>query len=187
MKLVCGLGNPGAEYAGTRHNVGWWLLDALREEWGTSAFRRAGIVEVSEGVVGGEDVVLMRPLTWMNRSGDALAPLLQFEGFDVTRDLLILVDDVALPVGRLRLRAEGSSGGHNGLRSVEAGLRTREYARLRIGVGAAPTDVDLADWVLGPFSPEEEAAVLDAFPRALDGVRRWLDEGIEAAMQALNA
>lgn len=187
MKLVCGLGNPGAEYAATRHNVGWWLLDELREEWGTTPFRRAGIVEVSEGVVADHDVVLMKPLTWMNRSGDAVAPLLQFEGFDVTQDLLVVVDDVALPVGRLRLRPGGSAGGHNGLKSVETGLRTREYARLRIGVGAAPPDMDLADWVLGPFSPEEEAEVLDAFPRAVNGVRRWLDEGTEAAMQAVNA
>ncbi|NLG63640.1 MAG: aminoacyl-tRNA hydrolase [Candidatus Cloacimonetes bacterium] len=187
MKLVCGLGNPGAEYVATRHNVGWWLLDELREAWNTPPFRRAGIVEVSEGVVADHDVVLMKPLTLMNRSGDAVAPLLQFEGFDVTQDLLVVVDDVALPVGRLRLRPGGSSGGHNGLKSVETALRTRDYARLRIGVGAAPPDMDLADWVLGPFSPEEEAAILDAFPRAVDGVQRWITDGIDAAMQAVNA
>lgn len=187
MKLVCGLGNPGAAYAATRHNVGWWLLDALREAWATDPFRRAGIVEVSEGVVADHDVVLMKPLTYMNRSGDALAPLLQFEGFDVTGDLLVLVDDVALPVGRLRLRPGGSSGGHNGLRSVEAALRTRDYARLRIGVGAAPPDMDLADWVLGPFPPEEEAEVVRALPRAVDGARLWLEHGAEAAMHAINA
>jgi len=186
MKLVCGLGNPGAEYAATRHNVGWWLLDALREAWQMSAFRHAGIVEVSEGVVADHDVVLMKPLTYMNRSGDALAPLLQFEGFDITQDLLVLVDDVALPVGRLRLRSGGSSGGHNGLRSVETRLRTRDYARLRIGVGAAPPDMALADWVLGPFSPEEEAEVLDAVSRAVEGVWRWLEEGTEAAMRVVN-
>ncbi len=187
MKLVCGLGNPGAEYAATRHNVGWWLLDALREAWGTSPFRRAGIVDVSEGAAAGEDVVLLRPLTWMNRSGDALAPLLQFEGFDVTRDLLVLVDDVALPVGRLRIRPGGSSGGHNGLRSVENALHTRDYARLRIGVGAAPPELDLTDWVLGTFAPDEEAEVAHALPAAVAGVRLWLEQGMEAAMQAVNA
>ncbi|MHB1168092.1 MAG: aminoacyl-tRNA hydrolase [Longimicrobiales bacterium] len=184
---MCGLGNPGAEYAATRHNVGWWLLDELRAEWGTTPFRGAGIVEVSEGVVADHDVVLMKPLTYMNRSGDALAPLLQFEGFDVSQDLLVLVDDVALPVGRLRLRPGGSSGGHNGLKSVETGLRTREYARLRVGVGAPPPDMDLAEWVLGPFSPEEEASVADVLPVAVKGVRLWMDEGSDAAMRALNA
>ena len=184
---MCGLGNPGAEYAATRHNVGWWLLDELRAEWGTTPFRGAGIVEVSEGVVADHDVVLMKPLTYMNRSGDALAPLLQFEGFDVTQDLLVLVDDVALPVGRLRLRPGGSSGGHNGLKSVETRLRTREYARLRVGVGAPPPDMDLVEWVLGPFSPEEEASVAEVLPTAVDGVRLWMDEGSDAAMQALNA
>lgn len=187
MKLVCGLGNPGAEYAATRHNVGWWLLDEVQAAWSLSAFRRAGIVDVSEGVVAGEDVVLLRPLTWMNRSGDALAPLLQFEGFDVTRDLLVVVDDVALPIGRLRLRADGSSGGHNGLKSVEHALRTRDYARLRIGVGAAPPETELTDWVLGTFAPDEEAEIVRVLPQAVEGVRLWLEQGTEAAMQAINA
>lgn len=187
MKLVCGLGNPGVEYAATRHNVGWWLLDALRTAWSLSAFRRAGIVEVSEGLVADEDVVLLRPLTYMNRSGEALAPLLQFEGFDTTRDLLVLVDDVALPVGRLRFRPAGSSGGHNGLKSVESALRTRDYARLRIGVGAAPPEVDLTDWVLGTFAPEEEAEIARALPHAATVVRLWLEQGADAAMQAVNA
>lgn len=187
MKVVCGLGNPGAEYALTRHNVGWWLLDLLRTEWRLTPFREAGIVAVSEGRVGDEDVVLLKPLTYMNRSGRALAPLLQFEGFAVTTDLLVVVDDVALPVGRLRIRASGSSGGHNGLKSVEAALRTREYARLRIGIGAAPPGIDLADWVLDPFSPEEEAEIVDALPAAAAGARLWLEQGVAAAMQACNA
>lgn len=186
MKVVCGLGNPGAEYAATRHNVGWWLLDDLRVAWSLTSFRRAGMVEVSEGETAAEDVVLLRPLTYMNRSGDALAPLLQFEGFDITRDLLVIVDDVALPVGRLRMRAGGSSGGHNGLRSVELALRTRDYARLRIGVGAAPPGTDLSDWVLGTFAPEEEEEIARALPHAVAGTRLWVERGIEEAMQAVN-
>lgn len=187
MKVVCGLGNPGAEYAATRHNVAWWLLDRLRGDWQMSAFRRAGIVDVSEGRVGGEDVVLLRPLTYMNRSGTALAPLLQFEGFDVRDDLLVVVDDVSLPAGRRRLRQSGSSGGHNGLKSVETALRTRDYPRLRIGVGAPPPEVGLSDWVLGTFAPEEEADVLAALPLAADCTRIWVEQGIEPAMQACNA
>jgi PTH1 family peptidyl-tRNA hydrolase len=187
MKVVCGLGNPGAEYAATRHNVGWWLLDLLREDWHFGAFRRAAIVEVSEGRLGVEDVVLLKPLTWMNRSGAALSPLLQFEGFDVRTDLLVVVDDVALPVGRTRLRQSGSSGGHNGLNSIEAALRSRDYPRLRLGVGAPSPDVALSDWVLGTFAPDEEADVLRALPLAADCTRIWVEQGIEPAMRACNA
>ena len=187
MKVVCGLGNPGAEYAATRHNVGWWLLDLLREEWRLTTFRRAGMVEVSEGSLGEEDVVLLKPLTWMNRSGTALAPLQQFEGFDVREDLLVVVDDVALPVGRTRLRQSGSSGGHNGLKSIEAALRMQDYPRLRIGVGAAPPEVELSDWVLGTFTPDEEADVLRALPLAADCTRIWVEQGLEPAMQVCNA
>lgn len=181
MRVVCGLGNPGSGYAHTRHNVGWWVLDEAQAAFRLPAFRREGPVRWSEGHVGGQDVWLIKPLTYMNRSGAALAPLMQREDFDVSRDLLVVVDDAALAVGRMRIRPNGSAGGHNGLRSVEASLRTREYARLRIGVGPPPPGEDLADWVLSPMTREEEDIVRDRVHIAVDVIRVWIEEGVEAA------
>lgn len=186
MKIVSGLGNPGPEYDATRHNVGWWLVDRLSSEWGLGPFRRSGPALVASGSVGGEAVLLLKPLTYMNRSGAALAPIRDEPDVDLSQDLLVVVDDVALEVGRVRFRPSGSSGGHNGLKSVEAALGTREYARLRIGVGSAPPDVDLADWVLSEFAPEEEDAVLALFPELTEAVEVWMLEGIEAAMSRHN-
>jgi PTH1 family peptidyl-tRNA hydrolase len=186
MKVIFGLGNPGTEYAATRHNVGWWLVDRLAVEWGLGLFRRTGHALVAAGEVAGKEVRLVKPTTYMNRSGSALAPWQLEKGFDSSRDLLVIVDDVALDSGRVRLRARGSAGGHNGLKSVEAALRGREYARLRIGVGAPPPGVDLVDWVLSPMSRQDEELVLARFPLLLTGVRVWLEEGTEAAMSRLN-
>jgi PTH1 family peptidyl-tRNA hydrolase len=186
MKVVCGLGNPGPEYEATRHNVGWWVVDRLCVELGFGPFRHDGHACVATGWVGEEPVSLVKPLTYMNRSGVALAPLRQAEAFDVSRDLLVVVDDVALDVGRVRFRAKGSAGGHNGLKSVEAALGTQEYARLRVGVGAPPPGVDLADWVLSPFPPEDEERILALLPELAAGIRVWIEEGIDAAMQRYN-
>lgn len=182
-----GLGNPGPEYEDTRHNAGFRLADHLAARWGAAPFRRADRAREARGTVRGTEVRLLKPWTYMNRSGAVLAPLRDVSGFDVTRDLLVLVDEAALPVGRFRLRAGGSPGGHNGLKSVEGALRTREYARLRIGVGPAPEGVlDLADFVLGPLDPEERTALAALLDPMADAVDCWLDEGIEAAMNRYN-
>jgi len=186
VKVIFGLGNPGPEYERTRHNVGWWLADQLAAEWGIGPFRRVGRSRVAAGRVDEIGVRIVEPLTYMNRSGTALVPWLGEPGFEPSRDLLVLVDDVALEPGRFRFRARGSAGGHNGLKSIEAALRSREYARLRIGVGASPPSVDLADWVLSPPLPDEEERILALFPELVDGVRVWLMEGIEAAMNRFN-
>lgn len=186
MKVICGLGNPGPEYAATRHNVGWWLVERLAEEWDLGPWRSWGMARIASGVVGDNEVLLLEPLTYMNRSGSVLVGLSGNPEFDPARDLLVIVDDVALPPGRVRLRARGSSGGHNGLKSIESALGTQEYARLRIGVGAPPRGVDLADWVLSSMSSEEEESVLELFPSLVEGVRTWLEEGSEAAMSRLN-
>lgn len=186
MKVVCGLGNPGPQYEATRHNIGWWVLGQARAEWGFPAFRRAGAAGVSEGVIGAVPVRLMLPLTYMNRSGSALAPLVQQPDFDLGNDLLVVVDDVALDVGRVRFRSGGSSGGHNGLKSVEAVLGTRDYARMRIGVGAPPPAEDLADWVLSEFGPDDERVVLDMLPGLAGAVRTWIEEGTDEAARQCN-
>lgn len=186
MKVIGGLGNPGPEYEATRHNVGWWVVDRLSSEWGLGPFRMSGPALAAYGRVGDHDVLLLKPVTYMNRSGAALAPARTDPDVEIGQDLLVVVDDAALDVGRVRLRAYGSDGGHNGLRSVEAALGTRDYARLRIGVGSPPGDVDLADWVLSPFDEESEDAILALMPDLVSAVRTWMDEGVEAAMSRYN-
>jgi PTH1 family peptidyl-tRNA hydrolase len=186
MKVVCGLGNPGEEYAATRHNVGWWVLEAARKRWGLPAFQREGRARVSGGTVEGVPVWLVRPITYMNRSGAALTALRGREDFDLSRDLLVVVDDTALEVGRVRFRESGSSGGHNGLKSVESVLGTQAYPRLRIGVGAPPPEIDQADWVLTRFSQEDEETVRALIPELVDAVALWIQQGTSAAANRYN-
>lgn len=185
VKVICGLGNPGSEYETTRHNVGWWLLDYVQREWQFERFRRVGNAHAADGRIGDQRVRLIKPLTYMNRSGAALGSLRQDPEFDFTRDLLVLVDDVALPVGKARMRPNGSAGGHNGLKSIQAVLQTNNYARLRIGVGECPSNEDLADWVLSSFESEDEKRVLEMLPKLADVTRAWVLGGIDDAQRLL--
>jgi peptidyl-tRNA hydrolase, PTH1 family len=182
-----GLGNPGPEYDETRHNAGFRLADHLVARWRFGPFRRGEHARQAEGSLDGRAVRVLKPQTYMNRSGAALAPLRALPGFDPAADLLVLVDDVALPVGRFRLRGAGSAGGHNGLKSIEGALQRQDYARLRIGVGPAPAGLDdLADFVLGRFEPEEWRLVGELLDLMADAVECWLAEGIERAMTRFN-
>ncbi|HEX7241685.1 MAG TPA: aminoacyl-tRNA hydrolase [Longimicrobiaceae bacterium] len=186
LKVVVGLGNPGPEYSATRHNVGWWLADALAESWGLGRFKKEKSAAVASGRLEPWAVRVMKPLTYMNLSGQVLAPLRRMNSFDVARDLLVVVDDVALPPGRVRFRPEGSAGGHNGLKSIESALGTRSYPRLRIGVGGPPPGADLARWVLAPVPKADRQVLLDLFPELVQGVETWMHEGTEAAMNRFN-
>jgi PTH1 family peptidyl-tRNA hydrolase len=186
VKVLVGLGNPGPEYDATRHNVGWWLLDRVAYDWSFPLFERDGRVMVSEGRRDDERYRLMKPLTFMNRSGEALLSLASLENFKPETDLLVIVDDAALDVGRVRFRARGSTGGHNGLESIARVLGSNEYPRLRIGVGVPPEGADLSEWVLSPMPPEDEDVILDLLPELVGGVETWGTEGIEAAMNAFN-
>lgn len=183
MKVIVGLGNPGSEYDATRHNVGWWMLDRLAHDWKLGPFQRVGPALVAQGSVGGHRVELVKPLTWMNRSGRALVA---YPELDPVEDLLVVVDDATRDAGRVRFRPRGSPGGHNGLRSVSQVLGTDEYARLRIGVGSCPEGEDLAGWVLSPMPDDEEDAILELLPELTEGVRLWMDEGMEAVMSRYN-
>ena len=145
IKIVVGLGNPGREYAHTRHNVGWWLTDALAEAWGFGRFRADKNAAVAQGRMEPNVVRLIKPLTYMNRSGGVLVPYKRMNAIDLSRDMLVLVDDVALEPGPVRIRPNGSAGGHNGLKSIEQALGTQDYPRLRIGVGAKPPTWEAAD------------------------------------------
>jgi len=155
--------------------------------WRIGPLRREGRARVAEGRWGGQSVRVLCPTTYMNRSGAALAPLLELPGFDPAHDLLIVVDEVALPLGRYRLRGAGTAGGHNGLKSIEGVLRRQDYARLRIGVGPVPVGLDdLADYVLGEFSREEREALDALLPAMGEAVECWVEEGIERAMNRFN-
>lgn len=187
MKVIVGLGNPGAEYAATRHNVGWWFLDLLQQEWGFTKFRRDGNAVTAEGRFEGQDVLLIKPQTYMNRSGAAIARLQLEPEFQASEDLLIVVDDVALPIGRARIRPRGSAGGHNGLKSVEAALRSQDYPRMRIGVDEAPPGIDRADWVLGTFNKEEQEAVRSLLPKLAEVAGVWITAGVEEASRRLGS
>ena len=190
MKIIVGLGNPGLEYAKTRHNVGWMVLDHLADVWRFDGWRKDGVSLVSAGRLGDQQVKLVKPQTFMNLSGAALRPFMRRPEWSAARDLLVIVDEAALPLERYRLRARGSAGGHNGLRDIERELASQEYARLRIGI--RPQDErrslgDLADFVLSPFGRDERAAVDSLYPRLVDAVESWLRDGIERAMSLHNA
>ena len=182
-----GLGNPGPEYEGTRHNAGFELADHLAARWHVLPFKRGEAARETRGRVGQETVRILKPDTYMNRSGAAVAPLRSLSDFDAARDLLILVDDVAIPVGTFRLRGAGSPGGHNGLKSIEGTLRQQDYARLRIGVGPFPPEWDdLADFVLGRFTREERDLIADLLDPMAEAVECWIESGIEKAMSLFN-
>lgn len=183
---MIGLGNPGPEHDTTRHNVGWWVADRLAYDWGFDFFKREGQAFVTEGTVGETLVRVMKPTTYMNRSGLSLRPLQTLEAFDASDDLLIVVDDAALHVGRVRFRPEGGVGGHNGLKSISSALQSNDYARLRIGVGLKPDGVDLSDWVLSEMSEEDEDIVVALLPELTEAVELWIVDGSEAAMNRLN-
>jgi peptidyl-tRNA hydrolase, PTH1 family len=189
MKLIVGLGNPGKSYADTRHNVGWWVIDHLAGVWRFDGWRKDQNAQVSDGRVGGVRVRLVKPQTYMNLSGGILRPYLRRETWSASKDLLILVDEVALPVGRFRLRAQGSAGGHNGLKSIEAAVGSQEYARLRVGVGP-PSDRkregDLADYVLDKMGKRERAIIEELFPDLIALTESWLADGAPKAMSLFN-
>ena len=189
VKVILGLGNPGKEYEATRHNVGWWAVDHLADVWRFDGWKKNGDALVASGKVGHDQVRLVKPLTFMNLSGAVLRPYLRRPFWSAKGDLLVIVDEVALPLGSYRLRGSGSAGGHNGLKSVEHALKSRDYARLRIGIKPVEDQRsvgDLSDFVLGPFGKAEREVVKELLPRVTDAVEVWLREGVLAAMNKHN-
>jgi PTH1 family peptidyl-tRNA hydrolase len=185
-KVIVGLGNPGREYDNTRHNAGWWLLDVLAQRWGVPKFRAEKNQAIATTRVEPFQVRLIKPLTYMNRSGSVLVPLKRMGALDLSKDLLVLVDDVALEPGRVRFRPSGSAGGHNGLKSIEQALGTKDYPRLRIGVGTKPPGADLADWVLSSMPRGDRKLVDERLPELADAVETWMRDGIEVVMDRYN-
>jgi peptidyl-tRNA hydrolase, PTH1 family len=194
LKLIVGLGNPGPEYRDTRHNVGFHVVDELARRWSVHQWREMFDALMVKTVAGGGSgdgdtatpVLLAKPISFMNLSGRSVVGLAGFYKIDPA-DLLVVSDDVALPLGKLRARRGGSAGGHNGLKSVTESLGTQAFARLRIGVGRGPEDRDLAGHVLGRFQPSERELVSAAVLRAADASAMFVAEGIERVMNAFNA
>jgi peptidyl-tRNA hydrolase, PTH1 family len=181
--LVVGLGNPGSRYAGTRHNVGFMVLEAWagesKAQWKKMRFAEAEATQTPEGVW------LIKPLSYMNVSGEPVRAALDW--FKIKPEqLLVVMDDVSLKLGQLRLRAKGSAGGHNGLKSIGQHLGTVEYARLKCGVGAAPDQIELADHVLGHFVPDEKKILKEMIERAVEGLKMCEHQGVSAAMNEVN-
>lgn len=183
-RIILGLGNPGPEYARTRHNVGFRAADVLAARHRIPLTTRRNRSRLGEGTIGGIEVVIAKPQTYMNLSGEAALSLLtRYRA--APPDLIVICDDIHLPLGALRVRASGSAGGHNGLKSIIACIGSDAFPRVRIGVGA-PSDGEWVDYVLGEFTPEEEPVVDEAIQRAADAVELLLREGPEAAANRYN-
>ncbi|HZP86433.1 MAG TPA: aminoacyl-tRNA hydrolase [Burkholderiales bacterium] len=186
MRLIVGLGNPGRQYRDTRHNVGFKVLDEVARRHGGSFESSPAEAEMARIRDLGDGALLVKPLTFMNRSGFAVGALLRYYKIDAA-DLLIVTDDVNLPLGRLRARNRGSEGGHNGLRSIIEQLASTEFPRLRVGVGRGDTRRDLADHVLAGFEPDEAPEIERAILRAADAVELFTTDGILKVMNTFNA
>jgi PTH1 family peptidyl-tRNA hydrolase len=189
VKLIVGLGNPGERYAATRHNVGFQVIDELAKRHGLNDALDGAKTPADAAVLRWRrddvPVLLAKPFTFMNLSGPAVQTLCHFYRIELP-DLLIVCDDVNLPLGRLRVRASGSEGGHNGLRSIADALGTIDYARLRVGVGRGDARRDLADHVTAEFEPEERPGITAAIARAADAVETWIPDGLAKMMNVFN-
>jgi peptidyl-tRNA hydrolase, PTH1 family len=189
MKVFLGLGNPGKEYERTRHNIGWWVLDHLARRWHADGWTKDGKAMIATARVGVEVVKLVKPQTYMNLSGEVLKPFVNRPGWDPAQDLLVIVDEVALPFATMRTRPSGSHGGHNGLKSVQQHLGNTGYPRLRIGIQPLHPRAsvgDLSSHVLGQFGREEAETMEAVLPRVGDACEVWVREGITPMMNKFN-
>ncbi len=186
MYIVAGLGNPGTKYEHTRHNTGFEVIDILADKWGIDMTSSKYNALCGTGIIEGEKVLLMKPMTFMNLSGESVSDAIFFYKADPSQKLVVIYDDIDLPVGKLRIRPEGSAGGHNGMKDIIARVGTDSFTRIRVGVGARPDDWDLADWVLSRFSAEDETLMKDARAKAAEAVACILSRGTVLAMSEFN-
>lgn len=186
MYIIAGLGNPGKEYVNTRHNVGFDVIDALADKYNISVLELRNKALVGKGIIQGQKVILVKPLTYMNLSGESIRPIVDYYKSDAEEELIVISDDISLPPGGLRVRKKGSAGGHNGLKNIIKQLGTENFKRVRMGVGEKPKAYDLADWVLGHFGQEDRKAVDEAAAKAVHAVELILTDGVDAAMNEFN-
>lgn len=185
MRLIVGLGNPGMQYAATRHNIGFEVIDSLAETYNISVVKNKYKALIGDGNIGGEKVILMKPQTYMNLSGEAVRACMEFHKI-TSEDLIVIYDDISLDVGQLRIRKSGSAGGHNGIKNIIAQIGTQEFPRVRFGVGEKPAGWDLANYVLGRFPEEEMKVVGPKIGDAVKAIDMMIRDGIEKAMNNYN-
>ena len=186
MYLIVGLGNPGRKYAGTKHNMGFDVIDCLVDAHGIPSSGTALKGMYGKGLLGGQKVILVKPLTYMNASGDCVRAFVDYYKVDPEKELVVVYDDISLEPGVIRVRGKGSAGGHNGIKSLIGRLGTQQFKRVRVGIGEKPPEWDLADFVLAPFSKRDRELVDEGIGRAAEAVRVILEDGIDAAMNRFN-
>lgn len=187
MYIIAGLGNPTEKYRGTRHNVGFDTIEKLARDNSISLETYKHKALCGKGTIGSEKVLLMKPQTFMNNSGEALREAMDFYKVNKETDIIIVYDDISLPVGKLRIRAKGSAGGHNGIKSIISHLGTDKFKRIKIGVGEKPANVDLADYVLGRFKGSDREDIEQGIERACEAVKTMISDSIEVAMNKYNS
>ncbi|MCF2681583.1 aminoacyl-tRNA hydrolase [Faecalicatena contorta] len=186
MFIIAGLGNPTLQYEGTRHNVGFDVIDTLAERYNISVDTRKSRALIGKGMIEGYKVILVKPQTYMNLSGESIRSLVDYYKVDEESELIVIYDDVSLGVGQIRIRKKGSAGGHNGIKSILSELGTDVFLRIKVGVGEKPGKYDLADYVLGHFSKEEKEQMEKGYQKAADAVSMLLSGETEAAMNQYN-
>ena len=186
MYIIAGLGNPGKEYENTRHNIGFDVIDRLAEEENIAVMESKHKALIGKGYVAGQKVILAKPQTFMNLSGESIREIVDYYKVDDTAELIVISDDISLDVGQLRIRKKGSAGGHNGLKNIIAHLGHEQFIRIKMGVGEKPKGWDLADYVLGHFSAPEAKVMEEASERAADAIRTIITDGADTAMSRFN-
>ena len=186
MFIIVGLGNPTKEYEGTRHNVGFDVIDAIADKYNISVTERRNRAFCGKGIINGQKVLLAKPQTYMNLSGESVRGLLDYYKIDGESELIVIYDDISLDVGQLRIRKKGSAGGHNGIKNIISHLGTEIFQRIKVGVGEKPKEYDLVDYVLGHFSKAEKEVMEDGYMRAIEAVELILQGEIDMAMNQFN-
>ncbi len=186
MFIIAGLGNPERKYDGTRHNIGFSAITTIADEYNISMDMKKHKALCGKGVIDGQKVILAQPLTYMNLSGESIRELVDYYKIDPESELIVIYDDINLAPGKLRIRAKGSAGGHNGIKNIIAHLGTEKFYRVRIGVGEKPKGWDLADYVLGRFAREEEPEIREALHNTVEACKVIMDDGIMTAMNKFN-
>lgn len=186
MYIIAGLGNPGKQYENTRHNIGYQVIEALADKHGIRVLESKFKGLIGKGMIGSEKVILIKPLTYMNLSGECIGEAVNYFKIDETAELIVVADDISLDVGHIRIRKKGSAGGHNGLKNIIAHLGHEEFIRIKMGVGDKPSGYDLADYVLGHFSKEETQILEESKKNAVLAIETILTDGIDKAMNLYN-
>lgn len=186
MYIITGLGNPDRQYEGTRHNVGFDVIDRIAEKYNIAVDTKKHRALIGKGIIEGQKVILAKPQTYMNLSGESIKSLMDYYKIEPESELIVIYDDISLGVGQLRIRAKGSAGGHNGIKNIIAHLGREVFPRIKVGVGEKPSKMDLADYVLGHFSKEEKKEMEAGYDKAINAVEMMVQGDIQKAMNEYN-